>query len=399
MQVSIKPSTGKGDINIPSSKSYTHRLLIASALSNDISYVDNVSLSDDINATISCLASLGYKCNKNENGYYFSNDIKTNEILDCHESGSTLRFFIPLALVKGGKFIFKGTPKLFSRGLDPYINLFNDHNIDYELGNDYLKINGKFNGGTYIIDAAKSSQYLTGLCLALPLAANDSKIIIKNNISSYNYLLITLDVLKKYHINYNFKDNEIIIFGNQHYYFHKEIAEIDYSNAAFLDALNLFGSNININNKNNHSLQSDANYDKYFEMLKNGTPTIDLDNNIDLGPILFCLASYFNGATFINTSRLKMKESNRIDDVLTELKKFNCVNYLVFDNKIIIGKNNLQKPSDILSSHNDHRIAMALSVLLTIFGGKIDNAEAVNKSYPNFYHDLITLGFEVEIND
>lgn len=399
MQVTINKSCGNGKIRIPSSKSYTHRMLIACALSDELCYVKNVSLSADINSTIDCLAELGYIYKQDSNGSYFIKNKKTPLIFNCGESGSTLRFFIPLALIRSGKYIFKGTKKLFSRGLEPYFKLFDECGIKYQLGIDNLEVDGKLKGSIYHIDGSISSQFITGLCMALPLVDSDSTIIIDNKITSYNYLLITLDVLNKYGIKYDFKDNVIYIPGNQKYNAHDEICEIDYSNAAFIDALNLMGSSIELLDKKDYSIQGDYKYQEYFKLLKEGTPTIDLDNNIDLGPILFSLAAMFNGATFTNTKRLRIKESNRIEEILMELKKFNCHNYLVEDNRVIIYKNELIKPNEIISSHNDHRIAMSMAVLLTTFGGILEGAEAVNKSYPNFFNDLIELGFEVKIDD
>jgi 3-phosphoshikimate 1-carboxyvinyltransferase len=141
-------------------------------------------------------------------------------------------------------------------------------------------------------------------------------------------------------------------------------------------------------------MQGDKIYKKYYKLLSCGYTTIDLQNCIDLGPILFVMASIFHGAHFINTNRLKIKESNRINDLAIELNKFG-INVEEYDNEVVFKKQVLQNPTEILKGHNDHRIVMALSVLLTLTGGYIEDEEAVKKSYPTFFEDLKQIGIEV----
>ena len=187
-------------------------------------------------------------------------------------------------------------------------------------------------------------------------------------------------------INYFFH-----IKGNQKYMADNHTIEGDYSNAAFIDAFNYFDNNIVINGLNNSSLQSDKVYKEYFNALNNKYCEIDIANCIDLGPILITFAALKNGARFINTKRLKIKESDRGTVIAKELTKLGA-DIEIFDNEIIVNKKELHKPDTTLYSHNDHRIAMSLSLLSTMYDIEIDDSECVSKSYPNYFDDLKKLG-------
>ena len=157
--------------------------------------------------------------------------------------------------------------------------------------------------------------------------------------------------------------------------------EGDYSNAAFLDAFNYLGGEVEIQNLNPDSLQGDRVYAEYFTRINEGTPTLDISDCPDLGPVLITLAALKNGAVFTGTDRLKIKESNRGAAMHEELLKLG--GGLVFgDNEIIVPKQNLKYKGEVLDGHNDHRIVMALSVILSQIGGKISGTDAVKKSYP-----------------
>jgi 3-phosphoshikimate 1-carboxyvinyltransferase len=205
---------------------------------------------------------------------------------------------------------------------------------------------------------------------------------------------MTLDVLQDAGIEVVNFDNRFIVKGSQEYKEINQKVEGDYSNAAFLDAFNYLDGNVNLTGLKENSMQGDKVYKKYFNLLSKGFAEIDLKNAIDLGPILFTFASIFHGGHFINTNRLTIKESNRIKDLEEELNKFGITLELP-ENEVIIKKQEINAPTEVLDGHNDHRIIMALSVLLSITGGKIKGEEAVSKSYPNFFNDLKELGIEV----
>lgn len=397
--IEIKKSKASGKVIVPPSKSYAHRLLIAAALTNKKCCVTNIELSNDINATINCLETLGKKVTFDNNKVIVEtlknfNELDDDLVFNCLESGSTLRFFIPLALTLGKKVIFKGTEKLISRGISVYEEICAKQNIKVIIEQNQITFNGLLKPDTFNIPGNISSQFITGLLFALPLLDSDSYVNITTNLESANYVDITLDVLRLTGIKIVNIDNRYIIKGSQEYQVSNFIVEGDYSNAAFLDALNYLDGNVELIGLKENSIQGDKIYKKYFKLLSCGYTEIDLQNAIDLGPILFVMASIFHGAHFINTKRLKIKESNRINDLALELNKFS-INVEEYDNEVIIKKQELQKPTEILTGHNDHRIVMSLSVLLTLTGGYIIDEDAVKKSYPRFFEDLKQIGIEV----
>lgn len=404
MRVKISKGKASGIVSAPPSKSYSHRYLIAAGLTSDNVKISNIVLSDDVKATISCLKTLGKKVifekgNNNTGTIYLSQD---KEILDdvlefdCHESGSTLRFFIPIAITTKKRLIFRGTKKLISRGIGVYQDIFDKQLIEYKIGEDYIEIYGTLKSDTFNVVGNISSQFISGLLFALPMLDGDSIISISEGIESKEYIDMTLSTLKESKINIECIDNGFKVKGNQKYAFSDSFVEGDYSNASFFSALNYFNDNrIMITNLNEKSLQGDKVYQELFNVLNDNNCTIDIKNCIDLGPILFAFASLKHGGHFINTRRLMIKESNRVLDMKKELEKFGII-VNVLDNEVFIDNSNLRAPSEVLYGHNDHRIVMALSVMATIFGGTIDNAEAINKSYPEFFNDLEHLGIKVD---
>ena len=229
----------------------------------------------------------------------------------------------------------------------------------------------------------------------MPLLQDDSKIIIKNGLESKDYIKITIDVLKKCGIEVQMYRNKIDIKGRQTFTNIEEVVEADYSNAAFLDAFNLLDGFVKVKGLKTSSYQGDKRYKKYFKELEENMPTLDISNCVDLGPILMMIGCFKNGVVLTGTKRLAIKESNRAIAMKEELEKFGA-KIDVGENKVIIEKVPLHKPLEILDGHNDHRIVMALAVLLSKFGGKISGYEAVNKSYPTFFSQLETLGVDIE---
>jgi 3-phosphoshikimate 1-carboxyvinyltransferase len=403
MKVKINKSIANGTVKAQPSKSYAHRLLIACALSSKESVINNIVLSNDIIATINCIKALGKEVIiegdyiktiiiKNNNGFNINE--KEEIVFDCLESGSTLRFFIPIALLTGKKVKFIGTEKLLSRGLSVYEDICLKQNINYTKDSTSISFDGILKNGEFNIPGNISSQFITGLLLALPLLNGDSIINITTNYESKNYIDITLDVLKKAGINIDIENNKYYIKGNQRYIKSNYLVEGDYSNAAFLEVFNYLGGNVELIGLNKDSYQGDKIYQKYFELLNNCYQELDISNCIDLGPILFAFASMKHGAKFTNTSRLKIKESDRISAVNVEISKFGA-KLNDFSNFIVVNEQILRKPENVLFGQNDHRIVMMLSVMASVYGGTIEGIEAVNKSYPHFFKDLESLGIEV----
>ena len=395
----IKKSKAFGTIEVPPSKSYAHRLLIAAALSNKPCKLQNIELNNDVKSTIKCLEAMGKKITINQSDVTIETKTKYADLpekleFECFESGSTLRFMIPIALTLNRLLVFKGTEKLISRGISVYEEICKSQQIEVIKEKDQIILNGVLKPDTFNIPGNISSQFISGLLFALPLLNEDSYINITTDLESANYIDMTLDVLQDAGIEVVNFDNRFIVKGSQEYKEINQKVEGDYSNAAFLDAFNYLEGNVNLTGLKENSIQGDKVYKKYFNLLSKGFAEIDLKNAIDLGPILFTFASIFHGGHFINTNRLTIKESNRIKDLEEELNKFGITLELP-DNEVIIKKQEINAPTEVLDGHNDHRIIMALSVLLSITGGKIKGEDAVSKSYPNFFNDLKELGIEV----
>lgn len=400
MKKVINISVASGKVIAPPSKSYAHRILICAALTNQKCNINNIELSNDIIATLNALNALGYSTLYNEQNKQVEISYNGNQTdcYNCLESGSTLRFMIPIVLAKKGYGTFVGTERLMERGLEVYEDIFKEDNISVEKTPKSITVKGHLNPKTYVVKGNVSSQFISGLLFSLPLLEGDSIIKIVPPVESIDYVKITIDVLRMFaiEIEEDFEHNQIKIKGNQVYQQRDVTVEGDYSNAAFLDAFNYLGGNVLVNGLNSNSLQGDKAYLSYFKILKSESmPLIDISNTIDLGPILFVMASLLNGARFTGIKRLRIKESDRVKCVCDELSKFG-VKYEILENECTIYKSELHKSNISILSHNDHRLTMAFTVMLTKFGGVIEGVQAVNKSYPNFFDVIKELGVDVQ---
>ena len=401
MNTIIKKGKLNGIIDAIPSKSYLHRYLIASILTNKkcILKVNTKYLSNDIYASLSCIKALGVDYEIKEDEIILYPLIKKADVpvLDVLESGSSLRFFIPLSLCIYDKVIFKLSKRLMERGIDGYNDLFTSNDIKVEYKENEISLQGQIKPNDYIIDASKSSQYVSGMLIALAYI-NKNNCLKVDNVTSKPYIDITVDVLNN--LGYEIKaDNNQYLIKSYHNVNNIFNIEGDYSNSAFLDAFNYFGSNIQIKGLNLASNQGDKVYLDYFKELNEKKCRIDIKNCIDLGPVLFVFASLKNGGIFTSCSRLKIKESNRLNDMIEEMKKYG-LKYTLSDDEdtLEINKVDIDKYQNLtFDSHNDHRLVMALSLVLSITGGKIINSDAVKKSYPNFFDDLKKLGLELEV--
>ena len=397
MKLKIYKGKAKGVATAPPSKSMAHRLLICGALS-DGSEIHNIAFSKDIEATIDCLKNLGAHieiCGNTVNcGGLNINNLKNNKLF-CNESGSTLRFMIPLCLLFGKDITLNGSERLFSRSLEVYENIAEEQGLYFKCDKNSVVINGVLKSGEYRVRGDISSQFISGLMFALPLLKGDSIIKIEGALESKPYIMLTIKALKDFGIDIVFQGDEIYIKGNQKYNGGVFTVEGDYSNSAFLDAFNLIDGNVEVKGLCLESEQGDRVYKDYFTEPESGCPTLDISDCPDLGPILIALAAAKNGAVFTGTKRLKIKESDRGDAMKEELAKLGC-NITVEENHILVPKSVLKAPTKEINGHNDHRIVMAMAVLLTLTGGIIDGVEAVSKSYPDFFNILSTLGIVTE---
>lgn len=402
MTVNIKPSVVEGKISAPSSKSMGHRLLICAGLAEGESRIDNVLFSEDILATLDCLEAMGAEIEKSEDYVKVLGTLpkKAGECTyKCRESGSTLRFFIPLAMLSEKESLFTGYGRLMERPMSVYEGIAEEKNLTYIKNDDGITVGGKLTAGKFTVPGNISSQFISGLLFALPLCDGDSEIELTGNIESKSYIDMTLYAMSLFGVKAYWKnEKKLYIKGNQQYKNKALTVEGDYSNAAFLDAFNLLGGNIKVKGLDENSLQGDRIYKDYFPLLRQGTPTLDIGNCPDLAPILMTLAAANTGCKLINTARLKIKESDRGLVMAEELSKFGA-DIEVYDNEITVNKAELYRPKDDLYCHNDHRVVMSLAVLASVYGGRLTGAEAVKKSFPDFFTRVKTLGLEISSDD
>ena len=400
MIAEFKPCKLKGQISAPPSKSMAHRYLIGALLSGKTCILSGVDYSEDILATMDSLRALGAEIvTENDTIYIKSHNFMKakSPVLQCRESGSTMRFFIPLALCMGERVTLKGSKRLLERPLDVYENLCRENGFLFEKDADSVTVSGILSSGTYKIRGDVSSQFITGMIFALVYIGNNSKLEIIPPFESRSYINLTLSALRSFGADVDFTDNYTIEIRKSSMHAYCGKIEGDYSNAAFLDSFNYIGSEIDISNLNCESLQGDRVYKSYFDKISEGTPTLDISDCPDLGPVLFALASLKNGAVFTGTDRLKIKECDRGQAMYEELKKLG--GELFFGNNMItVPKKQLIYSGKVIESHNDHRIVMAMSVILSKIGGKIKGIEAVRKSYPAFFEDIKQLGADVNLS-
>ncbi|MBO5089387.1 MAG: 3-phosphoshikimate 1-carboxyvinyltransferase [Clostridia bacterium] len=400
MIVKISPSQAFGRVKAPPSKSMAHRLLICGALSKQ-SVISGVAFSKDIEATLGCLKALGARINiENDTvtigGIDINNPPNDNKMF-CNESGSTLRFLIPLCLLFGHSFTLGGSQRLMERSLSVYDEICKNQGITFSQSATSLSLCGKLSAGKYTVRGDISSQFISGLMFALPLLQQDSIIEITGKLESASYLNLTVKALADFGVQITrYDERTFYIKGNQTYKSRKLKVEGDYSNAAFLEAFNLVGGNVAVSNLSKISAQGDRVYKKMMDEIREGTPTLDISDCPDLAPVLIASAALKNGAVFTGTHRLKIKESDRGAAMAEELSKFGC-DITVFENKIVVPKCKMYSPKLPLSSHNDHRIAMALSVIASVYGGEIYGAQAVSKSFPDYFERLNSLGIKTEV--
>ncbi|MBE7010778.1 MAG: 3-phosphoshikimate 1-carboxyvinyltransferase [Ruminococcaceae bacterium] len=393
MQV-ITPQKLSGAVQIPPSKSQAHRAVIAACLAGGCSYIQNLAFSEDIAATVNAMQIFGAKINRGENAVTVIGskpEPPENALIDCCESGSTLRFLIPLAFIAGKPVRFTGRGRLPERPLDPYYEICKQDGIITRREGNELFFCGTLQGGTYRLPGNISSQFITGLLFALPLLKKDSVIELTTPLESAGYVDMTLGILSQYGIcvkNENYK--RFIVPGNQSYTPCDLTVEGDYSQAAFYLCANAMGSHVRVQGLNPDSCQGDKEIISIIERF--GSPlkgtTIDVSQVPDLVPVLAVLASQAEGETrIINAGRLRIKESDRLQTVTEMLSALGAQITEGEDFLLIRGTHGLK--GGCVNSHNDHRIAMAAAIAATVASNPVTicDSECVAKSYRNFWDD------------
>lgn len=407
MDIKISPSVLRGNLSIPASKSCAHRAVICAALADGVSTLSGITMSKDIEATISSMTALGASFEINGDIVTvkgISGGIDGTAEIDCNESGSTLRFIMPVAAALGVKSVFIGKGRLPQRPIDIYKRELKNHGITFHTEEMPYEISGILTGGKYEIEGNVSSQFITGLLFALPLAKEDSEIIMTSHLESRPYVDITIDILRRYGIEISETENSFLIKGNQKYTPYDEHIEGDYSQAAFFFVANALGSDVNILNLKENSVQGDkAITDIIADTMKNGSVTgykADCSDIPDLVPILSVLGAYGNmPSTIYNAERLRIKESDRLAACADMLNNLGGNVTVTSDGLEIMPTNGLN--GGTIDSYGDHRIVMAAAIAALNCKGDviIKGAEAAEKSYPTFFEDYVKLGGKADVID
>ena len=433
MIVRIERSELGGAIKAEPSKSMAHRLLICAGLAEGESRIYNIAESEDILATIDCLRALGAEVrieeeskerggNINEGGSRDDEgsgggDINEGDscddegaeggagaslrrcivrgtnpseaksaVLPCRESGSTMRFFAPIAALSGDKMTLTGSETLLGRPMSVYEDVFKSSGVRFARASDHIETEGRLRAGEYEIDGGISSQFASGLLFALPLADGDSLLRLAPPVESSAYIDMSIDALGKFGVTVHRDDEHTIrIPGGQIYEPCDVCVEGDWSNAAFFMAMG-----VSVEGLDEDSLQGDKVCRELFDELDRGFREIDISGCPDLGPVLMAYAAMRGGCRLTGTRRLRIKESDRGSAMAEELGKFG-VKCRIEENSIEV-ESGIKEPAEILSGHNDHRIVMALSMLASKTGGVMSGAEAVNKSFPAFFKRFAEAG-------
>lgn len=412
----IRPGNLAGTIAAAPSKSYAHRWAIAAALAGD-SVVENAGFAEDVEATIGAMHALGYRLRREDDGRIVSaaplpDRPQDASAIDCGESGSTLRFALPLAM-DGRRHVFAGRGRLLERPLAPYKAIADMQGIVFAASEGRLTVEGRLQAGRFELPGDVSSQFVSGLLFALPTLEVPSTIAIAPPVESRAYIDMTLDVLARFGVEAAWKDGcTIEVSGSQRWRPAHVAVEGDWSNAAFFVAAGVLGGGVRVEGLRDSSLQGDrAIIERLRDMgaivavesgavgaMPGALRGIDADASQipDLVPVLAALGACATGVTRIrNAARLRHKESDRLAAMACELRKMGAgVEELVGGLTITGGRLH----GAALSAHGDHRIAMALAVAATAAEGEstIDDAACVAKSAPGFWTDFRTLGGKVE---
>lgn len=438
MIVKVTPAQCRGGVQVPPSKSMAHRALICAGLAGlagpagpaglagGASRLDGIGDSQDMAATIGAMQLLGAqftrqgsRCTvKGTGGVACST--QCDMVVNCRESGSTLRFMIPLFALSGARTTFTGQGRLMQRSQTVYEQLFRQRGLLFEQQDGKLTIQGPLRAGEYILDGNVSSQFITGLLFALPMLQGDSILRIRPPFQSRGYVSLTVQMLAAFGVNVHFSDeNTLVIPGKQAYAACDHRVEGDYSQAAFYAVLAAIQGKLTLQGLRRDSLQGDrvildiladcgAGIAQHVDGVDvTGAPLvgtqIDVSDCPDLAPILSVMGMYASGTThLVNAARLRDKESDRIAVMEQELRKLGAQVHTTHDAMTIVGCGNRPcfGPTSVLG-HNDHRVVMSLAIAATLGSAPviIEGAQAVTKSYPNFFEHLALIGGRIEVMD
>lgn len=421
--VTVWAGKPRGRVVIPPSKSIAHRALICAALCprGSVSRLSNMPCNEDIDATVDCLTALGVRITQ-ERGEDNTRTLtvegcggewpSADNPLGCRESGSTLRFMLPLCLLSPIRRILTGSERLLTRLYPLPTALAERREIERTPNGVVIAEGSPLGGGTYSLAKTVTSQWTTGLLFVLPLLEEDSVIEFATPPESRSYIDMTVAMLSRFGVTAVWQDEtHLRVSGSQTYRPCDMTVDGDASGAAFFHALKtLHGGDqpFVVCPRSEDVVQGDAVCERLLNELKHGdAPIISLADCPDLGPVLFAAAAAMRGGVFTHTDRLRVKESDRVAAMVQELSKFG-VRCDVLDGEaggtVVVhpSPDGLQTPSGVLHGHNDHRIVMSLAVLSTCLAPAstvtIDDAHAVAKSFPDFFDRLRSLGIDCRQN-
>ena len=405
MKAYIEPSSLAGDITAIASKSQAHRLLICAALADKKTVLRCPTLSADITATADCLRGLGADITYND-GLFTVLPIREKPAaaeIDCGESGSTLRFLLPVVCALGIPTTIRMHGRLPERPLSPLWEELETHGAVLTRPTaDTISVSGKLKAGTYTVAADISSQFISGLLFALPLLVGESSLVLTGKLESASYVDMTLRALKKFGVRWECGLHGYTLPDASQYISHGEAdVEGDWSNGAFwIVADRICGGTLNILGLDPASPQGDREVEHASLRIAAGSAVIDAQDIPDLVPVLSVLASVSPGETrFINAGRLRIKESDRLTTTAALLRNLGADVDELSDGLVIRGKRRLT--GGCVDSANDHRIAMSAAIASLACDGPVilTGAQAVNKSYPAFWTDFQRLGGRVTLEE
>ena len=404
MKITISPTKLHGTVTPPSSKSLAHRLIILASLASGESTITNFEPNEDLLATVRAMRALGAQIEIDGNALHIHgidpHSAWTKELprIDCGESGTTLRFMIPLALVVAGGGVFTGSERLMQRPLEPYFKIFREQGIHYSLENNTLTVQGQLQPGKYCLSGDVSSQFFSGLLLALPLLEEPSVLVPKGRLESNSYITLTLYALSRFGVHIPATMSlppQYHIPANTVYPAQKLSVEADWSQAAFWCAAAGIGNDVTVAGMNEESFQGDRVILEHAALLsESGDVSIDISDCPDLAPPLAVWGALREGKLRLtNAARLRLKESNRLVTITGTLAALGADIHEDADSLTIRGKASLAGGVTV-DCCNDHRIAMMLAIAATRCEKSVTltGAQCVNKSYPMFWHDYASLG-------
>jgi len=405
MDMRIHPRRLAGTVTPPPSKSMAHRALLAAALADGVSTIRNVALSQDIEATLRCMAALGASWEQPDRDTLCVTGIGRKEIaftefprFDCGESGSTLRFLIPIALAVAGGGVFTGRGRLMERPQKPYFDLFDERDIFYEQRDGTLTVRGTLTPGEYRLTGNVSSQFFTGLLFALPLLGGSSTLVSTTRLESRGYVAMTCGALARAGVRVDGETERFAVSPSVYQLFDAAV-EADWSQAGFWYAARFLGNDVMPRGLNDASAQGDRMAAILYERFQDaGEQSVDVSDCPDLLPPLAVMAARRNGTThFVNAARLRMKESDRLTTTAAMLRTLGVPTEETEDSLTVRGVPAFS--GGTVDGANDHRIVMAAAVAATVSTAPVTilGAEAVRKSYPSFWEEYKRLGGEADV--